>query len=329
MAFSTAEPLLLVATAPPAPLPTVQVVTMAPQLLEDDDLQEHDAAADLAAPNDLPEQDAVLAAPSTQDVVTVREEPKKRPRGRPPAGGPREPAFFCPSPGCGKSYASYGGLYLHKRAYHPELLGDRAMPTGHRQPGRPPAGGDREPTFFCPVEDCGKAFCSYGGLYLHKRTHHDGGAPHDPNNEAKRPRGRPPAGGPREPAFFCPVEGCGKSYASYGGLYQHKRAKHPDLIQQKPGLAGEAGPSAPALVPAPRPPAAAGGVAAVGLAPTPVGAPPGRLTGLAASAAPLDAPVASLVESAACLAEPVAAPLDGEGPETPATSLNASLLLAT
>ena len=100
---------------------------------------------------------------------------KKRPRGRPPAGGPKEPAFFCPVAGCDKAYASYGGLYLHKRAYHPELINSEkkqaaGAPAG--TPGRKSAGSEKEPTYFCPAEGCNKAYGSYGGLYLHKRSHH-------------------------------------------------------------------------------------------------------------------------------------------------------------
>lgn len=41
-------------------------------------------------------------------------------------------------------------------------------------------------------------------------------------------KGRPQSTGPRP--FICPVAGCGKSYPSSGGLHQHKRAKHPELI---------------------------------------------------------------------------------------------------
>ena len=100
---------------------------------------------------------------------------KKRQRGRPPAGGPKDPAFFCPVPGCTKAYASYGGLYLHKRAYHPELINKEKKaaiggPVG--TPGRKAAGSEKEPTYFCPAEGCNKAYGSYGGLYLHKRSHH-------------------------------------------------------------------------------------------------------------------------------------------------------------
>mmetsp|Transcript_22012 Transcript_22012/g.47970 ORF Transcript_22012/g.47970 Transcript_22012/m.47970 type:complete len:116 (-) Transcript_22012:335-682(-) len=41
-------------------------------------------------------------------------------------------------------------------------------------------------------------------------------------------KGRPPGAGPRP--FTCEVEGCEKSYPSSGGLHQHKRNKHPELI---------------------------------------------------------------------------------------------------
>ena len=34
----------------------------------------------------------------------------------------KEPTYFCPAEGCNKAYGSYGGLYLHKRSHHPELI---------------------------------------------------------------------------------------------------------------------------------------------------------------------------------------------------------------
>ena len=33
--------------------------------------------------------------------------------------------------------------------------------------------------------------------------------------------------------FSCPVEGCDKAYATSMGIYQHKRSKHPWLINQR------------------------------------------------------------------------------------------------
>lgn len=68
---------------------------------------------------------------------------KKRPRGRPPAGGPKEPSFFCPAPGCNKAYASYGGLYLHKRAYHPEMINVNSRGRGGKGGGGAAAGRGR------------------------------------------------------------------------------------------------------------------------------------------------------------------------------------------
>jgi len=38
----------------------------------------------------------------------------------------------------------------------------------------------------------------------------------------------------KEPAFICPSMGCRKVYTSYGSLYQHKRAHHPELVNRAP-----------------------------------------------------------------------------------------------
>ena len=49
--------------------------------------------------------------------------------GRKPAGEEKEPSYFCPVEGCNKAYGSYGGLYLHKRSHHPELISKPAPKT--------------------------------------------------------------------------------------------------------------------------------------------------------------------------------------------------------
>jgi len=130
---------------------------------------------------------------------------KKRQRGRPPAGGPKDPAFFCPVEGCDKAYASYGGLYLHKRAYHPELIGREKKSPGAA--GRKPLTDDKEPSYFCPVEGCNKAYGSYGGLYLHKRSHHPELIPKSEEEERERKRTKKDKAPPAKPEtayqYFC------------------------------------------------------------------------------------------------------------------------------
>jgi len=130
---------------------------------------------------------------------------KKRQRGRPPAGGPKDPAFFCPVEGCDKAYASYGGLYLHKRAYHPELIGREKKSPGAA--GRKLLTDDKEPSYFCPVEGCNKAYGSYGGLYLHKRSHHPELIPKGEEEEREKKRTKkdkaPPPKAETAYQFFC------------------------------------------------------------------------------------------------------------------------------
>ena len=64
-------------------------------------------------------------------------------------------------------------------------------------PGRKPAGEEKEPSYFCPVEGCNKAYGSYGGLYLHKRSHHPELIPKSEEEERERKRSKrdkaPPA----------------------------------------------------------------------------------------------------------------------------------------
>merc|ERR1719387_463600 len=78
---------------------------------------------------------------------------KKRQRGRPPAGGPKDPAFFCPVEGCNKAYGSYGGLYLHKRSHHPELIPKSEEEERERKRSKrdkaPPAKAETAYQFFC------------------------------------------------------------------------------------------------------------------------------------------------------------------------------------
>mmetsp|Transcript_80615 Transcript_80615/g.195442 ORF Transcript_80615/g.195442 Transcript_80615/m.195442 type:complete len:573 (+) Transcript_80615:120-1838(+) len=78
---------------------------------------------------------------------------KKRQRGRPPAGGPKDPAFFCPVEGCDKAYASYGGLYLHKRSHHPELIPKSEEEERERKRTKkdkaPPAKPETAYQYFC------------------------------------------------------------------------------------------------------------------------------------------------------------------------------------
>jgi hypothetical protein len=145
-------------------------------------------------------------------------------RGRPPSGS-GEPTHFCPA--CDSAYFSNTGLYLHKKEHHPELL------EGSRRLNATNATAN----FFCEEVGCEKGFVTYGGLYQHKRAHHpwliqsraEPTTTISNDGTAKRPRGRPRESD-RDVAdlkYECPA--CDKAYASYGGLYQHKRAHHPEL----------------------------------------------------------------------------------------------------
>ena len=89
--------------------------------------------------------------------------------------------------------------------------------------------------YRCPVPSCSKAYASSASLYQHKRTHHPELLPRPTAVPAgKRPRGRPPAGTrDDDQRFGCPAPGCAKVYASSAGLYQHKRAHHPEMIKRR------------------------------------------------------------------------------------------------
>jgi hypothetical protein len=107
-------------------------------------------------------------------------------------------------------------------------------PSGMKR-GRPPADPNAEPHFFCDEPGCGASYITFGGLYQHRRKHHPwliAEAKQVAVANGKRPRGRP-----RESErnmdeltheWECPI--CEKAYASYGGLYQHKRSHHPELV---------------------------------------------------------------------------------------------------
>mmetsp|Transcript_24171 Transcript_24171/g.78708 ORF Transcript_24171/g.78708 Transcript_24171/m.78708 type:complete len:299 (-) Transcript_24171:151-1047(-) len=113
-----------------------------------------------------------------------------------------------------------------------------APAASRKKRGRPPADPNAQASFFCEEAGCGASYVTYGGLYQHKRKHHpwlmSDAKPVAPNS-GKRPRGRPREEDriPDELEWECPV--CDKAYASYGGLYQHKRTHHPELAN-KPAL---------------------------------------------------------------------------------------------
>jgi hypothetical protein len=131
-----------------------------------------------------------------------------------------QPIYVCPS--CDREYRSSTGLYLHKKEHHPELLDGVRRVRGVAN-------------FFCDGSFCNKSFVTYGGLYQHKRIHHPwliNQRPEQPGQaaggggESGRPRGRPREADRNlaDLKFQCPE--CDKAYASYGGLYQHKRSHH-------------------------------------------------------------------------------------------------------
>jgi hypothetical protein len=131
-----------------------------------------------------------------------------------------QPIYACPS--CDREYRSSTGLYLHKKEHHPELLDGVRRVRGVAN-------------FFCDGSFCNKSFVTYGGLYQHKRIHHPwliNQRPEQPGQaaggggESGRPRGRPREADRNlaDLKFQCPE--CDKAYASYGGLYQHKRSHH-------------------------------------------------------------------------------------------------------
>jgi hypothetical protein len=89
--------------------------------------------------------------------------------------------------------------------------------------------------FHCPAPGCHRAYAVAASLYQHKRAHHPELLPQQPEPApGKRGRGRPLAGTLNEDQRFgCPAPGCMKIYASSAGLYQHKRAHHPELINRR------------------------------------------------------------------------------------------------
>ena len=105
-------------------------------------------------------------------------------------------------------------------------------PSGMKR-GRPPADPNAEPHVFCDEPGCGTSYLTYGGLYQHRRKHHPwliAEAKQVAVANGKRPRGRPRESERNmdELTHVCPI--CEKAYASYGGLYQHKRSHHPELV---------------------------------------------------------------------------------------------------
>lgn len=104
--------------------------------------------------------------------------------------------------------------------------------TGSKR-GRAQAVDRSENLFVCPA--CPKTYATSASLYQHKRVHHPELLPPPPElPPGKRPRGRPPTGTRDEDQrFACPAPGCLKIYASSAGLYQHKRAHHPELINRR------------------------------------------------------------------------------------------------
>ena len=142
---------------------------------------------------------------------------------------------------------SYGKSAQNKTQADPPLVGyageliaaaagaapsEPAPPSGMKR-GRPPADPNAEPHFFCDEPGCALAYITYGGLYQHRRKHHPwliAEAKQVAVANGKRPRGRPRDSERNmdQLKHECPV--CEKSYASYGGLYQHKRAHHPELV---------------------------------------------------------------------------------------------------
>lgn len=75
-----------------------------------------------------------------------------------------------------------------------------------------------------------------GSLYQHKRAHHPELMTYSPTGRTSG-RGRPPLNNLPEPTHVCPAIGCGKTYGSACGLYQHKRAHHPELINRRTSAA--------------------------------------------------------------------------------------------
>ena len=65
--------------------------------------------------------------------------------------------------GCGMSYWSPKGVYQHKKAKHPWLVGRAAEQRGDAQ------GGFRFP---CDAPGCDKVYASSQGVYQHRRNKH-------------------------------------------------------------------------------------------------------------------------------------------------------------
>jgi len=112
----------------------------------------------------------------------------------------------------------------------PQPPGDTRIGTSLKR-GRPSATGELG-GYLCPA--CGKDYSSSSSLYQHKRMRHPELICRQPVEDGKRPRGRPSADADLgEKRFICTVDGCAKAYASSPGLYQHRRAHHPELINYR------------------------------------------------------------------------------------------------
>ena len=80
-----------------------------------------------------------------------------------PLAAPRAGSHTCPMAGCGMSYWSPKGVYQHKKAKHPWLVGRAAEQRGDAQ------GGFRFP---CDAPGCDKVYASSQGVYQHRRNKH-------------------------------------------------------------------------------------------------------------------------------------------------------------
>ncbi len=96
---------------------------------------------------------------------------RKRAPGRPNATDieDNERLYRCDAPGCNKAYASYTGLYQHRKKYHSDRLAPADSGTRGRKRPDVDQSGRR---FVCDAPGCDKAYASSACLYQHRRIHH-------------------------------------------------------------------------------------------------------------------------------------------------------------
>jgi len=146
------------------------------------------------------------------------------------------PKLVCPVRSCGKEFIWYSGIYDHKARDHnwktsfmcPELGCNAKQFSCKQGLENHDRAWHNHPKLVCPVEGCGKEFTCTSTVSSHKARDHNGSytCP-EPSCNAKQfgsKRGLEDHGRARHgyPKLSCPVQGCGKEYASAKGHSLHK-----------------------------------------------------------------------------------------------------------